>query len=387
MTNNKYVKRSGYLNRKLSLSNIDHYHDNSIKDCGTNYVVRYTIDNEKKFKQIIGRHYYEMKPESENTTKKFYKISEDTNGELKTITEENKNDLIGKIIALRSPVTCASKCTCATCYGRNLSEVNKNVNTGLVAVNKLTEPLTQKLLSAKHLLSTKTDKVEWGENFEDAFAVNMNAVYFNDNEVTISFKKPNSDELDEEEEMYWTDKLSITFAGSKKAIEYVSPVKLFINNKLLPAEKMADDEEEITVNSKSWDEEEYVFKYQPKNNEITSSLQRILDLVESNDHLGIGDYSTFVNKFNDLLIENEMDGGIISVHAEMITAVLIRDPETNKKLDFSKDNDDYVIHRVSKSVMSGPLAVSLAFERLNDQLVDLNTYEKDEVSMMDYLFR
>jgi hypothetical protein len=37
--------------------------------------------------------------------------------------------------------------------------------------------------------------------------------------------------------------------------------------------------------------------------------------------------------------------------------------------------------------MSAPLAVSLAFERINDQLVDANTYEKDEVSMMDNLFR
>ena len=71
----------------------------------------------------------------------------------------------------------------------------------------------------------------------------------------------------------------------------------------------------------------------------------------------------------------------------MITAMLIREAETGKRLDFSKkDLDDYVINRVSKSVMDGPLSVSLSFERLNDQLVDLETYEKMDTSMMDYLF-
>ena len=36
VTNNKYTKKSGYLTRKLELSNIDHYHDNSIEDLWNN---------------------------------------------------------------------------------------------------------------------------------------------------------------------------------------------------------------------------------------------------------------------------------------------------------------------------------------------------------------
>lgn len=244
------------------------------------------------------------------------------------------------------------------------------------------------MLSAKHLLSTKTDKVEWGEDFENAFSVNMNVIYFNENDVTISFKKPTLEEFDEDENSYWTENIDITFAGSKKAISYSSPVKLFINKKLLTSERLNDDDECVSINSKSIDEEEFIFKYQAKNNELTKSLQQILDLIESNGHLGIDNYSEFVNKFNDLLIENDMNGGISSVQIEMITSVLIRDAENNKRLDFSNNNlVDYTINRVSKSVLTAPLAVSLSFERINDQLVDLNTYSKDEVSLMDYLFR
>ena len=36
--------------------------------------------------------------------------------------------------------------------------------------------------------------------------------------------------------------------------------------------------------------------------------------------------------------------------------------------------------------MNAPLAVSLSFERINDQLIDLGTYDKDDISMMDNLF-
>lgn len=374
VTNNKYTKKSGYLTRKLELSNIDHYHDNSITDCGTTHFVVFRVDSERKFRQIIGRHYYDL--DAENN-----KVSE-----LKTITEESK-EIIGKTIGLRSPVTCCSERVCATCYGRELSAVNKDINTGLSGTLKLTEPLTQRLLSAKHLLSTKTDKVEWGDSFKEVFTVNMDAIYFApEADCSVHFRKPTSEEFDEDEDAFYTDTLQILQTGSKKSVEYKSPVKLFINKKLLPTETMKNDDSDITINPKSLNEDEYIFKYQSKNTELTRSLQEILDLIENTDHLGITDYSEFVNKFDDLLIENDLDY-INSIHIEMISAVLIRDAVTGKRLDFSKEKlDDYIIHRVSKSVMNAPLAVSLSFERINDQLIDLGTYDKDDISMMDNLF-
>jgi len=375
-TNNKYTKRSGYLTRKLELSNIDNYHDNSIFDCGTKHFVKFKVDSPRKFNQILGRHYYDLDENME-------KISD----ELKTVTKNSEEELLGKTIGLRSPVTCCGKHICATCYGRELSAVNKDINTGLSGTLKLTEPLTQRLLSAKHLLSTKTNKIDWGSEFFEFFTVNMDAVYIAENiDCSISFKKPTTEEYDEDEDAYYTTNISILLAGNKKAIEYTSPVKLFINNKFLPTEKMKDDDDSITIQSKSINEDEYLFKYQTKNNELTKSLQQILDLIENTDHLGITDYSDFINKFDDLLIENDLDY-INSIHIEMISSILIRNAETGERLDFSKkDLDDYKIVRVSNAIMDAPLAVSLSFERLNDQLINLDTYEKNEISMMDNLF-
>ena len=369
-TNYTYVRRSGYLTRKLSLACVDIEVDPDYKDCGSTHLVIYSVDNFKKLNSILGRHYYEL-DDGGNPI-----------GELKTV-RPLMTELVGKKIGLRSPVTCKKEngCICATCYGRELAEKNRHINCGLNAVYLLTNPLTQMLLSAKHLLSTNTVKVEFSDEFNEAFNVNLDKIYFNDlNDTTIEFKTPAADDYDEDVEAFLIDKIKITDNETKKSVEYTPPVKLYMNNKI----KISDDDEVVTVSSNSFDD--YVFYYEIKNNELTKSLENIVTLIESSHHLGVKTYSELVNTFNDLLIENGM-GNIRSVHAEIISSILIRDEETGKPLDFSQTNlNTYKIIRVSKAVMNGPISKSLAFERLNDQFSDLSTYEKDEESYFDYLY-
>ncbi len=384
ITNAKQVRKSGYLTRKLSLGMVDRYHDNNIEDCGTVHFVNFDVSNEKKFTQIEGRHYYELKDSGEKASNK-----------LKTVSLEDK-DLIGKKIGLRSPVTCSSKHVCKTCYGSELSEINKDLNTGLISVLLLTNPLTQKLLSAKHLLTTKSEKIEWGPKFLELFNVNMNTVNTLDTEVSISINR-NDIRYDEEDNLYYIDtedensKSTVIeiFQNNKKVLDYNLPISLVIDKKLIDdGEEESGDEKKVIIIAKNYVDEDFpLFTFYAKNNELTKSLQQILDLIESSDHLAIADYHRMTNKFSDLLIENELNF-INSVHSEMIISILIKDAETGKKLDFSKkDLNEYKIVRVSKSVMNAPLSVSLAFERLNDQLIDLETYNKDGESLMDYLFR
>lgn len=358
---------------------LDHYHDNNIKDCGTTHFVIYNVNSQEKLNMIIGRHYYNLGPDNK-------KISD----ELHTVTPQS-TDLIGKKIGLRSPVTCCGKHVCATCYGRELSEINKDVNTGLTGEFKLTEPLTQRLLSAKHLLSTNTDEVEWtGENadkFAETFNINMDYAYFqNDIDTTISIPKPDKEnDYDDENEMYIIREIDFHVQGSKQVFKYQLPVKCFINPQLFN-EETNSEEDDITINSTKYGTDKWIFQFEVKNKELTRSLQQIIDLIERNDHLGITDYSEFVNKFDDLLIDNGL-GYINSVHIEMISSNLIRDKATGKRLDFSKAKlDDYEIIRVSTADMRSPLATSLAFERINNQLVDSETYDKDDESMYDCLY-
>jgi hypothetical protein len=372
ITNSKMVRRSGYLTRKLSLSMVDRFHDNNFQDCGTEHLVNYKIDNEDKLSQIEGRHYHELNDSNE-------KVSE-----LKTARLTDKK-LIGKTIGLRSPVTCAGEKVCRTCYGSELSEINRDLNTGLISVLFLTNPLTQKLLSAKHLLTTNTETVNWEKDFIEYFEVNMNLIYFADKECTVIFK--NKFEYDEDEELPYITEFDV-YEKSKLLFHYNSPVKLFVDLKALKEKDLefSTEANEYTIYSKNFTEEDPVFSFQVKNNELTKSLEQIVDLIETVDHLGENTYHGIVNRFNDLVIENGLDIG--SIHTEMIVSNLIRDTKIGKRLDFSKKKiDEYEIVRVSRSVMNGPLSVSLAFERLDEQLVDLETYQKEGSSLMDFLFK
>jgi len=369
-TNYTYVRRSGYLTRKLSLACVDIEVNPDYTDCGTKHYVVYSVDNIKKLNAIIGRHYYDL----DDGDGKI-------NDELKTITPFS-TELIGKKIGLRSPVTCKKDHgICATCYGKELAEKNRHINCGLNAVYLLTNPLTQRLLSAKHLLSTNTEKVDFGEDFNEAFTVNLDKIYFNElSDTIIEFDLPAADDYDEDMDTYLIRKIKVTDLETKKSFEYESPVDLYINPKI----KISDDEDVVTVSSKTFND--YLFEYVVKNNELTKSLENIVNLIESSSHLGVTTYSGLVNMFMDLLIENDL-GYINSVHNEIICSVLIRDIETGKPLNFSNDTlNSYKIIRVSKSVMSGPISKSLAFERLNDQFSDLDTYTKDDVSYFDYLY-
>ena len=369
-TNHKMTRKSGYLTRKLSLCNIDNWTDNTLLDCGTEHYIHFEVTDEKKLKQIIGRHYYDLNDA-------FEKVSE-----LKTVTETSY-EIIGKTIGLRSPVTCAGKHVCTTCYGRELAEINKDVNTGLIAVLRLTEPLTQAPLSAKHLLTTKTTEIKWGDDFKNYMLVNMNNIYLRkDVEFEIEFDNPGLEAYDEDEEKFTINEFRI-IPESGKTIEFKSPTPLFIRRNFL---NLQTAETVIRISSDPGGDVK-VFSFNAANSELTKSLQEVLDLIETSSHLGVTNYHEMVNKFSSLLISNNL-GYIRGVHAEMICRPLIVDAYSGKRLDFSmKSLNSYRINRVSKSIMDGPLSVSLAFERLNDQFVNLQTYEKSEESYMDYLFR
>lgn len=371
ITNMRFVRSSGYLTRKISLAMVDRYHDHDLIDSGSKHFVLFKVDSPKKRVAVLGRHYYDVDDGGK-------KISD----ELHTVTETS--DIVGKTIGMLSPVTSVGKHVSRLEYGSDLSEVSKNINTGLVATLLLTNPLTQKLLSAKHLLLTDTDKVEWGEHFLDYFSISMNTLYFSDFETNIRIDRKDVVLDDEEEELPYTERVTL-LTGDKKQIEFNSPVRLFLDKKIMKLYHEEEDDESFIVSTENYDDDEPVFTFIVKNNELTKSLEQILDLIESSGHLGITNYNDMVNKFNDLIIENGLD--VASVHAEMIISVLIRDKATGQRLDFSKEMlDEYEIVRVSKAIMLAPITVSLAFERINEQLVDIETYTKEEESLFDYLY-
>ena len=59
-------------------------------------------------------------------------------------------------------------------------------------------------------MSTNTEVIDFGDDFTDAFTINLNTVYFNENsDYNIEFSVPSNDEFDEDTEMYYVTKIKL----------------------------------------------------------------------------------------------------------------------------------------------------------------------------------
>src|SRR5699024_1917312 len=116
--------------------------------CDSKHFIAITIKDSKTLSMYRGR-YYRLQ---ENGVE--YQISQNP--------LRNEMHLIGKTVLFRSPITCASRARghgiCYRCYG-NLAHTNYDINIGRIASELLSSKLTQRLLSAKHLLETNIKKL------------------------------------------------------------------------------------------------------------------------------------------------------------------------------------------------------------------------------------
>lgn len=159
------VGTSGALARIMGINNLDTkmYPDSSYI-CETKNFVKIEVTDENVLMKLKNR-YYRM---SKNGIE--WKIP--SNPML-------HKHLIGKTILLRSPITCASAARgegyCYRCYG-DLAYTNNDINPGKFAAEELSSQLTQRLLSAKHLLETSVRTMNWCPEFYNYFNVECNVI-------------------------------------------------------------------------------------------------------------------------------------------------------------------------------------------------------------------
>ena len=159
--NYSQVKVSGYMTRKLSLLCMNTLLNPENDDCGSKNYVQVNIENKKILGRLNGRW------ANDGLGNEFLIRKTDT-------------DLIGKTVNLRSPITCCGHDgkICRKCYGE-LSKINDNIHVGILGCQFLTEQQTQKMLSAKHLLKTNSEKINWSEEFLELFNVSANSISLN----------------------------------------------------------------------------------------------------------------------------------------------------------------------------------------------------------------
>jgi hypothetical protein len=367
------VKESGYLTRKLSLLMIDSWMDYEKTSCNSVQYLTVKVDDIKTLQRIEGRWFYN----SESLTEE--------------IITKNSTDLIGRTIKLRSPITCNGDKVCRKCYGDDLAKLNKDLHTGILAVLLLTNKLTQRLLSAKHLLSTKSKKINWPAEFKKCYALDKNFICLKKKAVKDSCKllvKMEKETTDSKEVYY---KVNEFFCKSSDCSMTVNPGVSFIPTEefLLYIKNLTVDKENIYTIKCSDICNMNLFYTNVANTELSHVVKRILKLIESSDHLELGDdiieiYNTFIKLLNDSNFD------IMSVHIEMILRELMRDASNiifRPDMSF-KNLQPYKVLRVSDGITnSKSVSASLVFERIKNQLMKISTYEKEGYSIIDELIK
>lgn len=377
--NHSLTRKSGYLTRKLALLCINTVGDFDVEDCGTKHIVNIHV-TEDLLTRLDKRYYVNDK------------------NKLVLINADIDRNLIGTNISLRSPVTCCSKNgICKTCYG-TLWKINHNKHIGILGTHILTSQLTQKMLSAKHLLKTNTKEIKWPEKFNEIFSIEGNTIFINselENGNLYKLILNEKDFRDVDNDMGFDfDEVKIgksirRFKVKYKNNEYEFDIgkDFFLTDQLEKKIDLIGNKEDgiIEIGFKNIEMDETLFLIEIENNELSQHLYDIFKLIETTNE-ELPTYHYLYKRFLELIENSKIK--INSVHIELIIREMVRCMNNySKRPDFSTDKvPDYEIIRVPISIMnSSSLAIRLAFEKFKYQLSKTSIYKATSPSFLDEL--
>lgn len=393
------VGSSGHFARLLGLNNMDsHLHHDPNFDCCSQNFIEIFIKDKKTLKMLRNR-YYRSNPKG-----------------LDKIISISDTHLIGQKIFLRSPVTCASAARgqgiCYKCYGDLAytvydAGINFGVNIGRIASETLSSSLTQKLLSAKHLLETFVEKLVWVKKFNEFFEVEGNIIRLNsdsDFKDTKFILDPEGIELENEED----EDLSFSDEDENEATpiynEYVTEfdimqgdevftisndknAKLYISNEL---NSIIRKKGEPLDGKFSIDLDELkdiaMFIVPIENNELSKTLDHLEHLLNKNSTIkGMN-----IHQMLQALIDTVIEGGlsIASTHLEVIMSNQIRDAyDILERPKWYFKNPDYEILSLNRALTCNPsVTISMSYQKIGKMLYNPLTFKKKGSSFMDLFF-
>lgn len=383
--NKTVMGKSGHFARMVMLLSSTVKLRKDEEDCGSVHGVKMNVRTKKHLKRLRGRTY--RQPHNRQYT-------------IMTGAEEH---LIGKDIILRSPVTCASKRICKTCYGQ-LYYTNKDLESiGGYAGSKITEPLSQSILSSKHLLTTQSEKIEFNEEFYTFFNINANEIVVNTenddiDKYSIVIIRENIQTINEFDESEFNSFIDIFHVKDKKTGEMTQIRESHIKELYIAPEmkdlmvKPKGNKEIVEIDLAKVGDDERIFVVEISNNELTRPLYNIMDLLNSKtrrEEAGVFTIDAMVQRMLDLLIESKIDSD--SVHGEILIRPLIRSTkDVLKTPDFRKysASSEYAVLTVEDSLKRHPsVVVSLSFQDIGRQLTNPLTFKKRDTSFLDPFYQ
>lgn len=391
------VGDSGAFARILGLNNTDTFiNPDPTYDCHSpNYQV-ITITSEKFLKMYVDR-YYRFRPDGEEF-----------------VISENDTHLIGKTIYLRSPMTCLSRArghgVCYKCYG-DLAYINHDILVGKMAAEILTSQLTQRLLSAKHLLETIIKKMKWVVEFSTYFEVDGNIIQLvsgiptkgfnmiiNADSICMEneddFQKSDYDddsyssEDSEHYNEYITDFIIEDPNGKQVTIGTEELDKLYITNELnevIRRKAIPGDDNKLII-PLQYLVDIPIFLVIIHNNELSKAMNRIMDVINKNAITKSMDRHQLLQTFIEAIIEGDIT--ISGVHCEIILANQLRDSELIlENPDWSVPDAPYQILTLNGALTDNPsVTVTMSYQRLSKTLYNPLTFRKNKPSFLDLFF-
>lgn len=305
--------------------------------------------------------------------------------------------LIGTTIYLRSPMTCSSasrnKGVCYRCYGK-LANTNCDINIGILASELLSAELTQRLLSAKHLLESIVKKLEWTKAFYDHFDVDFNVITLNEN---INFKgykliiDPAKITLQSEDDYAYNEYIEsfeIELPDGKRLPIYTSDsIPIYISTDLNDMiRKFGDPSDGMIEIDLAKLKYKNVFLINIMNNEISKALDDITSILNKSSETSKYDRHELLQ----MLVHYILEGGLHlnAIHAEIILSCQIRNSENILiKPRWELREEDCDILTLNRALTDNPsVTISMLYQKLDRALYNPLTFKKNAASFLDLLF-
>lgn len=359
------------------------------EDCGTLHSIRYSIKTKSHVKKFTGRYYRTLH------SREYH------------VMQGNEFDLVGQDIMVRSPMTCIGghdgHTLCKTCYGE-LHRVNADLNSvGAYGSTKNAEPVSQSILSTKHLLTTESYRISFqSELFSKVMEVCSNEIHAQTSDVidgySVLIKQEELNKVDmyaSENDTYndYVTQFTIfnEYTGESETMSEDGDTRLFIAPDILQQvnkQMKANGEFKIPL----YELASPLFVVEIENEELTKPLYGIIGLLDKKTYReeeGIDTVDKLAQHMIDLVIISKIAAH--SVHSEIILRELLRSKKNIlKRPDFSvysgiKDVDILTLKTALSRHPS--ITVSLSFQELKSQLRNLLTYEKEGQSFLDPYFK
>lgn len=392
------VGESGDFARILGLNNTDTFPNlNPAYECNSKNFIKFEIKTAKHLSMIKDR---------------YFRFNQ--NG-MEYIVDDEDFSLVGKTVYLRSPMTCSSHAAghgiCRRCYG-DLYYTNCNINIGKIAAELLSSKLTQRLLSAKHLLETIIKAIKWNVEFKDFFEIDLNSIILadldnlkgftliidpesiylvNEEEDTIaSDDEEDNIQIDDDTGVYneyitsfiirTPDGIDIEFGSEDQDSLYIShELNTVIRKTATPDDSMVN----IPLSNLSGIP---LFYVKIINNEISKTMNDIINIIDKGSVTESLTKDEAMQGIVDLVVNGGLD--IDAVHLEVILANQIVNPaDVLHRPNWNIPEVQYKMFSLNHALTNNPsVIITLLYKDLNRVLYNPLTFSKNAPSFFDMFF-